>query len=101
MRNLAQISKGRTTIVISHRLQTIREADMILVLDEGNLTDTGTHGQLLERNIWEIMPFDNRIVVGKFKGADLPPIAREGHEIDPGKTYTFATSDYVAETSFT
>jgi ATP-binding cassette subfamily B protein len=50
VRNLAQISKGRTTIVISHRLQTIREADMIMVLDDGNLADTGTHGQLLERN---------------------------------------------------
>ena len=50
VRNLAQISKGRTTIVISHRLQTIRDSDVILVLDDGSLVDTGTHGQLLERN---------------------------------------------------
>jgi ATP-binding cassette subfamily B protein len=50
VRNLAQIAKGRTTIVISHRLQTIRDADAIVVLDEGKLMDTGTHAQLLQRN---------------------------------------------------
>ena len=50
VRNLAQIAKGRTTIVISHRLQTIREADSIMVLDEGALADMGSHAQLLERN---------------------------------------------------
>jgi ATP-binding cassette, subfamily B, bacterial HlyB/CyaB len=50
VKNLAQIAKGRTTIVISHRLQTIRDADAIIVLDEGALMDTGTHAQLLQRN---------------------------------------------------
>jgi len=50
VRNLAQIARGRTTIVISHRLQTIRNADTILVLDEGCLMDSGPHDQLLHRN---------------------------------------------------
>jgi ATP-binding cassette subfamily B protein len=50
VRNLAQIAKGRTTIVISHRLQTIRDADFIIVLEDGGLSDMGRHGQLLERN---------------------------------------------------
>jgi subfamily B ATP-binding cassette protein HlyB/CyaB len=50
VRNLKQIAKGRTTIVISHRLQTIRDADMILVIDAGTVNDSGTHAQLLERN---------------------------------------------------
>ncbi|HUO99840.1 MAG TPA: peptidase domain-containing ABC transporter [Rhizomicrobium sp.] len=50
VRNLAQIARGRTTIVISHRLQTIRNSDAIMVLDDGRLVDLGTHGQLLERN---------------------------------------------------
>jgi len=50
IRNLAQIARGRTTIVISHRLQTIRNADTILVLDDARLVDNGTHDQLLHRN---------------------------------------------------
>jgi ATP-binding cassette subfamily B protein len=50
VRNLAQIAKGRTTIVISHRLQTVREADIILVVEDGTLGDSGSHAQLLERN---------------------------------------------------
>jgi ATP-binding cassette subfamily B protein len=48
--NLGRIAKGRTTIVISHRLQTIRNADVIIVMEEGAVSDSGTHAQLLERN---------------------------------------------------
>jgi len=50
VRNLKQMAKGRTTIVISHRLQTVRDADTIIVLDNGGVNDVGTHSQLLERN---------------------------------------------------
>jgi len=50
IRNLGRIAKGRTTIVISHRLQTIRDADMIIVMDEGKVVDSGTHSDLLGRN---------------------------------------------------
>jgi subfamily B ATP-binding cassette protein HlyB/CyaB len=50
VRNLRQIAAGRTTIVISHRLQTIRDADMIFVIDNGAVNDFGTHTQLLDRN---------------------------------------------------
>jgi ATP-binding cassette subfamily B protein len=50
VRNLATIARGRTTIVISHRLQTIRNADQIIVIEEGMLNGVGTHKQLLETN---------------------------------------------------
>jgi ABC-type multidrug transport system fused ATPase/permease subunit len=50
VRNLATIAKGRTTIVISHRLQTIRNADTIIVLDNGEISGTGTHAKLLADN---------------------------------------------------
>ncbi len=50
VRNLKRIAQGRTTIVISHRLQTIRDADTILVLDGGRLADMGPHAELLARN---------------------------------------------------
>jgi ATP-binding cassette subfamily B protein len=43
-----RLSKGRTAIVIAHRLTTVKHADCILVLDEGKLVESGTHEQLLE-----------------------------------------------------
>jgi subfamily B ATP-binding cassette protein HlyB/CyaB len=48
--NLASIAKGRTTIVISHRLQTVRNADAIIVMDEGAVSGIGRHQELLENN---------------------------------------------------
>jgi len=40
---------GRTTFVIAHRLSTIRRADKILVLEDGQIRESGTHAELLAR----------------------------------------------------
>jgi ATP-binding cassette subfamily B protein len=45
---LRRLSEGRTTIVIAHRLSTVRDADQIVVLDGGRLVEQGTHDELLE-----------------------------------------------------
>jgi len=47
--NLNRILQGRTTFVIAHRLSTVRNADLILVLDRGLLIESGTHDQLIEK----------------------------------------------------
>src|SRR5271163_2924017 len=46
---LANLMTGRTTFVIAHRLATIRRADQILVLEEGQIRERGTHTELLAR----------------------------------------------------
>ncbi|WP_020677434.1 peptidase domain-containing ABC transporter [Geopsychrobacter electrodiphilus] len=45
--NMQSIKKGRTTIIIAHRLATIKDCDLILVLDKGRLVESGSHEQLL------------------------------------------------------
>ena len=46
---LSELSIGRTTLVVAHRLSTVKNADTILVLTEGEITERGTHEQLLEQ----------------------------------------------------
>jgi ABC-type multidrug transport system fused ATPase/permease subunit len=41
--------RGRTTLVIAHRLTTVHRADAIVVLDRGQVVDIGTHGELMSR----------------------------------------------------
>ncbi|HBT64463.1 MAG TPA: thiamine ABC transporter permease, partial [Ruminococcaceae bacterium] len=44
------LSKGRTTLIIAHRLSTVREADSIVYIDSEGIRETGTHSQLMERD---------------------------------------------------
>ncbi len=46
---LRGLLQGRTSIVIAHRLSTVQNADVIVVMDKGRIVDTGTHNELLER----------------------------------------------------
>ncbi len=46
---LKRLTAGRTTLVIAHRLSTVKDADMIMVMDAGRIIETGTHDDLVER----------------------------------------------------
>ena len=47
--NLGLITQGRTTIIIAHRLSTVRDCDVIACFDDGNLVEVGTHDELIQR----------------------------------------------------
>lgn len=46
---LEQLLQGRTTLLIAHRLSTVRRADRVVVLDQGRIVETGSHDELLQR----------------------------------------------------
>jgi ATP-binding cassette subfamily B protein len=45
--NLTRLSRQRTTLIIAHRLSTVRNADCIVVLDKGLIVEQGTHAELI------------------------------------------------------
>jgi ABC-type multidrug transport system fused ATPase/permease subunit len=47
---IKEVSKGKTTIIIAHRLSTVKDADQIIVMDRGRVVGTGTHEELLAAN---------------------------------------------------
>ena len=48
MENMVEFYKGKTVVVVAHRLSTVRNADQIVVLDNGAIVEKGTHQQLID-----------------------------------------------------
>lgn len=46
---MVKLMKNRTSLIIAHRLSTIQDADLIVVMDEGRIVETGNHSELLEK----------------------------------------------------
>ena len=63
---LLRLMQGRTSFVIAHRLSTIREADNVIVINEGEIVEQGTHQQLLDRK-----GFFHHLYLSQFKGQQI------------------------------
>jgi ATP-binding cassette subfamily B protein len=63
---LLRLMEGRTSFVIAHRLSTIRDADNVIVIDNGEIVEQGTHQQLLDRR-----GFYHHLYISQFKGQTI------------------------------
>ncbi len=62
-KSLLRLMEGRTSFVIAHRLSTIRDADKVVVIDQGRIVEQGTHQELLDKR-----GFYHHLYVSQFKG---------------------------------
>jgi len=65
------------------------------VMNRGGVRDQLNKGDVLVRHIWNISPFDNRMMTARAKGSQLAKFIKEGETVDPEKTYVITTSDYL------
>ena len=75
-KSLEELCKGRTTIVVAHRLSTIQNADEIIVLTDNGIEERGTHKELLENKVFTIsfiiwVIYKKRIWYKFLKNADI------------------------------
>jgi len=78
------------------RIMTEQMGADLAFLNSGGVRDDLPAGTILARNIWNILPFDNVLVVGTFKGSQLPPAVTRGHAIGPRRNYKLVTTDFIA-----
>ena len=65
-------------------------------MNAGGVRDRLAKGKILERHIWNIIPFDNVMMTAKIKGSAISDTIRKGRTVEPDKEYTLALSDFLA-----
>jgi subfamily B ATP-binding cassette protein MsbA len=74
---LARFTRNRTTLIIAHRLSTVQRADLICLMEDGRLAETGTHGELLARNGAYARLCRSQTLIGDADGPALAPTPTE------------------------
>ncbi len=64
MRNLDEFFKGRTVVVVAHRLSTVKNADQIIVLNKGEIVESGTHFDLVTKQGYYYSLVKNQLELG-------------------------------------
>lgn len=100
---IVDVPIGTAKHTIAHRdLRMLVERAMaeetgadIAWINPGNIRDELPQGQLLARDVWNVLPFDDRVVLGHFLGSHLPPAIAKEFPVEPSKFYTLAVTDYT------
>ncbi len=77
--NLRHLCQNRTVFIIAHRLSTVRQADRILVVEQGRIVESGSHDQLIQRNGYyaKLHSYQNHTpLIRRVTGTPKPPAAR-------------------------
>ena len=63
--NLDEVFKGKTVVIVAHRLSTVKNADKIIVIDKGRIVEQGTHRTLCEKNGYYRELIGNQLELGE------------------------------------
>ena len=91
-----EFTRTEMRAILEQAMVEISKADFGF-MNAGGVRDKLPKGRILIRDLWNIMPFENQVVVARFKGSQLGQFAKAGHAIDPARDYTVAMPDFVAE----
>jgi 2',3'-cyclic-nucleotide 2'-phosphodiesterase (5'-nucleotidase family) len=87
--------RGEMKALFERALADETGADLAYI-NRGAVRAVFFEGPLLVRDVWNAMPFEDRIVTGTLMGSELPAFLRKEHGLEPGREYRFATIDFVA-----
>jgi 2',3'-cyclic-nucleotide 2'-phosphodiesterase (5'-nucleotidase family) len=92
-----RFSRQEVKALMEQAMRERMKADFAF-MNFGGVRDIIPKGVILARHVWNIMPFDNRVVIGKFRGSLLPQKVLNGYTVDPDREYTLAVTDFSAQT---
>ena len=70
LKNLKEVTKDRTSIIIAHRISTVKDADEIIVLDEGRIIERGNHDHLVSINGYYSSIYHKQLLEEKIAGEE-------------------------------
>ena len=82
---LDELMKGRTTLVIAHRLSTVRDADVIMVINDGQIVEKGSHDELLQQNGAYAMLYNSQFKM--LEGQEHQELEQEQEQDSATKTW--------------
>ena len=91
----SHLRRSGVKLLVERAMAEEMHADFAFV-NSGGLRDELPQGPLLARHIWNIMPFDNIVVIARIKGSEVPAALAKGRPIDPNRQYTLASTDFTA-----
>lgn len=68
IKNLTKSRKGKTTIIIAHRISQVQDCDKIIIMEDGKITDRGSHEELMSYESWYKNQYENQISGGEING---------------------------------